>query len=110
MLGGSKDTSEKTKIILEKIKNATGGGEEADAEVEDPDEEMEQEPEDDDFEGDEDEMAGDYDGGKFTSIFSNLHIVLLTLTQNNTSRTERTRRRMLAMLAETTTKVPSVRS
>lgn len=72
MLGGHEDTSEKTKLILEKIKNATGGGEEADGEMEDPDEEMEQEPEDDDFEGDEDEMAGDYDGG-------NLQIFLLRL-------------------------------
>ena len=78
MLGasqGSNNTSEKTKIILEKIKNATGAGEEGEAEMEDPDDDMEQEPEDDDFEGDEDEMAGDYDGGelaflllRFTSV------------------------------------------
>jgi len=66
MLEAVKETkpSDKTEVLLEKIKNATGGGEDGEGDVEDAEEDAVLEPEDEDFEEDEDEMAGDYDGGK----------------------------------------------
>jgi DNA-directed RNA polymerase III subunit RPC7 len=59
----SKGTEEKTRIILEKIKNATGG--EDDADMEEDEEPAEEEEQDYDFEDDEDQMGGDYDGEKY---------------------------------------------
>ena len=58
----TKDSAEKTRIILEKIKDV---GLEDDAEMAEDDEPVEEEPEDYDFEEDEEEMGGDYDGEKY---------------------------------------------
>lgn len=63
MLSNAKDSEEKTRIILEKIKTATGDKED-DAEMED-EEPAEEEEQDYDFEEDEDDMGGDYDGEKY---------------------------------------------
>ncbi len=63
MGGAAQDSDEKTRIILEKIKNATGV--EEDAELEEEDELAEEELRDDDWEEDEEEMGGDYDGEKY---------------------------------------------
>ena len=60
---GTKNSEEKTRIILEKIKNATGA--EDDAELEEDEEPAEEEEQDYDFEDDENEMGGDYDGEKY---------------------------------------------
>jgi DNA-directed RNA polymerase III subunit RPC7 len=59
----SKGTEEKTRIVLEKIKNATGG--EEDGELDEEEENAEEEEQDYDFEDDENEMGGDYDGEKY---------------------------------------------
>jgi DNA-directed RNA polymerase III subunit RPC7 len=63
ILGGSSDDSEeRSRILLEKIKNVAGA--EDDMEVEEEEEAIEEE-EDYDFEDDEQEMGGDYDGEKY---------------------------------------------
>lgn len=60
----NRNSEEKTRIMLEKIRNATGAGDE-DAEMEEEEEPAEEEEQDYDFEDDEDQMGGDYDGEKY---------------------------------------------
>ena len=64
MATSARGKEDKARILLEKMKAATGGGDD-DVEMEEEEEPAEADAEDYDFEEDEDEMGGDYDGEKY---------------------------------------------